>query len=288
MNLVRITSVMTADIKGWFAEMLTAIDSVRAAKVSSADHIAIATWSGVLIHAHLIDQSIKARAIKRIVQENTRVGVGTLLLVAAKLVPDDGAQVELDEGLLALHALLKDKLYTYRVENDQLRVGQVHFRAYSRGDQHEVWYGPDVPVRHLLCFRVWVHAPSSIKGNWLIANFGSEAFWKEADYTAGREAFRREQRRSTGETRFYTWSNPGWSGSNGYTTPAQPPETELDRSYQQLGLTRAASDEEVKAAFRRLAREFHPDVSDLPKDEAEARFKLVYEAYSFIKTTNGW
>ncbi len=280
---------MTANIKGWFADMLAAIDSVRTAKISSAEYIAVATWSGVLIHAYLIDQPIKTRAIKRIVQENTRVGVGTLLVADAELVPDDGAQVEPDEGLLALHALLKDKLYTYRVEEDELRVGQVHFKAYSRGDTREVWYGPDVPVRHLPCYRVWVNAPSSIKGNWLIANFGSEAFWKEADYTTAREAFRQQQRRSTGEPRFYTWSNPGWNGGSGYTTPAQPPpESELDRSYQQLGLTREATGEEVKAAFRRLAREVHPDVSDLPKDEAEARFKRLYDAYSFIKAANGW
>jgi DnaJ domain len=278
---------MTSDIKGWFSDLLAAIDSVRTAKVSSADTIVISTWSGVLIHAYLVDQPIKARAVKRIVQENTRVGVGTLFAVDAKLVPDDGAQVEPDEGLLALHALFKDKLYTYRVQDDQLRVGQVHFKVVSRGEQREVWYGPDVPVRHLPCYRVWVKTPQSVKGNWLIANFGSEAFWKQADYTLGREAFR-QQRRSSGETRFYTWSNPGWNDSGGYTTPAQPPETELDRCYKQLGLTREATGEEVKAAFRRLAREVHPDVSSLPKDEAEARFKKLYDAYSFIKATNGW
>jgi hypothetical protein len=244
----------------------------------------------VLIHAHLVNEPIKARAVKRLVQENTRVGVGTLFVVSAAVVPEDGAQVEPDEGLLALHALFKDKLYTYRAQDDQVRVGQVHFRAFNRGEEREVWYGPDVPVQHLPCYRVWVTAPQSIKGNWLIANFGSEAFWKQADYAAGREAFRQQQRRSSGETHFYTWSNPGWqtNGGSGYTTPAQPPETELDRSYQQLGLTRAATSEEVKAAFRRLAREVHPDVSDLPKDEATARFQKIHDAYDFIKTANGW
>jgi molecular chaperone DnaJ len=50
--------------------------------------------------------------------------------------------------------------------------------------------------------------------------------------------------------------------------------------YELLGLKRAASDQEVKKAFRRLARELHPDVSDHP--EAEVRFREVSEAYEVL------
>ena len=50
----------------------------------------------------------------------------------------------------------------------------------------------------------------------------------------------------------------------------------------------SATSDEVKAAYRRLARELHPDVSALPKDEAEVRFKMLHEAYTIIKTSNGW
>ncbi len=281
---------MNVDVKRWLADRFHAIDSVRSARLSREDMIAVYTWSGVIIYVYVLSKPIKARAIKRILQDNTRIGVGTLLIVDADLVPEDGVQVTPDEGLLALHALFKDKLYTYRQQGDTILIGQVHFKAFNRGDEREVWYGPDVPVSHLPSYRVWISAPQSIKGNWLIANFGTEAFWKQADYTAGRSAFRQQQRRSSGETHYSTWSN-GWNESGGqtYTTPAAPPpETDLDRSYRQLGLTRAASGDEVKAAFRRLAREVHPDVSNLPKDEAEARFKVIYDAYSLIKSANRW
>ncbi|MBI1258889.1 MAG: DnaJ domain-containing protein [Chloroflexi bacterium] len=129
----------------------------------------------------------------------------------------------------------------------------------------------------------------------MIANFGSEAFWKQADYTIGRDAFREHlQRRAADRSKFRFWAKPGWNsatggenGASGYTPPP-PPESELDRSYKQLGLPSGASDDEVKAAFRRLAREYHPDVSDLPKEEAELLFNRVYEAYAFIKSANGW
>jgi hypothetical protein len=280
---------MSADIRRWLTEQLTGIDSVRAARVAREGYLVVQTWSGVVIHVYLLDEPIKARTIKRIIQDNTRVGVGTLFIVNAGIVPADGAKVEPDEGLLALHTLFKNKLYTYRIHDGSPRIGQVHFKTLHRGDGREVRYGPDVLMQHLPSYRVWVSAPQTIKGNWLIANFGSDAFWKQADYTTGRDSFRREQHRQEAQTNYRFWSNPGWGENGAFTTPAPPPpETQLDRSYRQLGLTRDASGDEVKAAFRRLAREVHPDVSQLPKDEAEAQFKKIYEAYTYIKTAKGW
>ena len=50
--------------------------------------------------------------------------------------------------------------------------------------------------------------------------------------------------------------------------------------YEVLGLTREADDAEIKKAFRRLARELHPDVSQEP--DAEERFKEAVEAYEVL------
>src|ERR671916_3300029 len=50
--------------------------------------------------------------------------------------------------------------------------------------------------------------------------------------------------------------------------------------YEVLGVRRDADDSEIKKAFRRLAREMHPDVSDAP--DAEERFKAVVEAYEVL------
>ena len=50
--------------------------------------------------------------------------------------------------------------------------------------------------------------------------------------------------------------------------------------YETLGVNRDASDGEIKRAFRSLARELHPDVSDAP--DAEERFRAVAEAYEVL------
>lgn len=51
--------------------------------------------------------------------------------------------------------------------------------------------------------------------------------------------------------------------------------------YHVLGVERGASQEEIKRAYRRLARKYHPDVSR--EADADARFKEVGEAYEVLK-----
>src|SRR6266478_7457085 len=50
--------------------------------------------------------------------------------------------------------------------------------------------------------------------------------------------------------------------------------------YEVLGVAREADEGEIKRAFRGLARELHPDVSERP--DAEERFREVVEAYEVL------
>ena len=54
--------------------------------------------------------------------------------------------------------------------------------------------------------------------------------------------------------------------------------------YQILGVSRDASEDEIKKAYRALSRKYHPDanINNPNKDEAEAKFKEVQQAYQQI------
>ncbi|MDP9084144.1 MAG: DnaJ domain-containing protein, partial [Pseudomonadota bacterium] len=52
--------------------------------------------------------------------------------------------------------------------------------------------------------------------------------------------------------------------------------------YKVMGVARDATEAQIKQAYRKLARKYHPDVSK--EKHAEARFKEVGEAYEVLKT----
>ena len=54
--------------------------------------------------------------------------------------------------------------------------------------------------------------------------------------------------------------------------------------YDVLGVEKTASESEMKNAFRRLARKYHPDRST--EEDAEDRFKEIQEAYACLLYTS--
>ena len=57
--------------------------------------------------------------------------------------------------------------------------------------------------------------------------------------------------------------------------------TGKDDFYQVLGVNRKAGPEEIRKAYKRLARKFHPDLNPSDKS-AEERFKRVSEAHDVL------
>ena len=52
--------------------------------------------------------------------------------------------------------------------------------------------------------------------------------------------------------------------------------------YEVLGVSKNATDEELKKAYRKLAKQYHPDANPDNKEEAEKKFKEVNEAYEVL------
>src|SRR5206468_12831366 len=51
--------------------------------------------------------------------------------------------------------------------------------------------------------------------------------------------------------------------------------------YETLGVSKTATEDEIRSAFRKLARKYHPDVAK-DKKEAEEKFKQINEAYEVL------
>ena len=62
--------------------------------------------------------------------------------------------------------------------------------------------------------------------------------------------------------------------------------------YEVLGISRSATEEEIKKAYKSLSRKYHPDanINNPHKEEAEERFKEIQQAYQQImkETTEGY
>ena len=58
--------------------------------------------------------------------------------------------------------------------------------------------------------------------------------------------------------------------------------------YEILGVSKNATDEEIKKAYRSMAKKYHPDAQqgEQAKKDAEVKFKEINEAYSVLSDQN--
>lgn len=280
---------MSQVLKNWLKLRLDRLLNVQNTTLNhEVADLVIHLWSGVKVRGYIIAEPIKTRHLKRQLQDATSVGIGSLFLVSSLLVPKDGERLVPDEWLMALHSLAHDRVYLFRFAANGPEIFPLHFEPVPGLSQWSACYGPALALERIRFFR---HTAKyrAIKGDWLVADFDDPAFWKNTDYRTARDRQQQEQRRSAGrKTTWETWS--GFQTWRGIDSGSQngPMKTYLDMCYEQLGLQQGAAFEEVKSAFRKLALEFHPDVSTLPKDEAEARFRILTESYDYIKAANNW
>jgi hypothetical protein len=225
--------------------------------------LVVHTWAGIAIQIHLISAPIKTPKVRRILENATNGGIPSLFILDARLLPPPGQREPADRWYVPFQSLGTEKAYTFQQQGQSPAIVPVRFKSISR-EEVEPLYAPPLPIRQIRHFRSTIKHPA-LKGYWLLADF------------EGDPAVRSSSVRSTEIPQ----------GPPQAPLPAVP-RTPLEESYLLLGVTPRASRDEVRAAFRKLAFEVHPDVSDLPKSEAEARFKRLNQAYEMIRTANKW
>lgn len=241
-----------------------------------------------MINIFLLNEPVRTRAIRGVLQEGTQVGLGSMFILAAHLLPPADTRFEPPEWLLALHALNRECLYAYTVNEQVPSIIQIHLEQIASSANYVAKYGPAVTFDELRYTKISVK-PRYIKGDWQIADFGYHAFWRDPRRTQHVPNYRRP---SEQDYKWHSWSRTTWEQKvhEEIPTPSvqQRGSNLMGIYYQMLQLEMDASHQEVKAAFRKLALEVHPDTSNLPKEEAAKKFRELTEAYEYIKREKKW
>ncbi len=104
--------------------------------------------------------------------------------------------------------------------------------------------------------------------------------WNESENSSGQYEERKEQQQ---EQEQHQGKNQKKSSTFGY---------KLTQAYNQLGLLTTATEPEIKAAFRLLAKKYHPDrlpndATDMERKISADQFRQVMEAYDYIRLERG-
>lgn len=279
------TSANNTHISKQLKEIVKQLVNVQSCHISQINTVTVQTWTGNLINVYMLDSEVSTRAIKRILQDSTDIGVGTMFILDDSLLPGNQERLEPKDWIRAIHELTRERIYTYTLQDDgKLRINQTHLEPLAATGEFSVIYGPPLQFDKIRFYLLSVKQ-RSIRGSWQVADLGNPAFWKE-----NRRTYRPQYRRpSTGETRWKEWSQTTWEQDASRNIPAPPqPRNKLAICYEMLQVNEDASKEEIKAAYRKLAIEFHPDTSELSEEIAAVRFKELRDAYEYIKSARNW
>ena len=212
------------------------------------DIIHLRLVSGESLMIHLIDSSIPLYEIKNTVTQNTMKGDYTLFIVwSDMLLHDHGTELELEDWHKGLLALYDGKIYGYKIFMQRLYVFPVYFDKIHYTRFHRVRYGDPIDVGGLRCYGVDVNLPE----------------WQGAVCAAA-----------------FDGDPDAYHKQRAQQFEAAPPDR-LKQYYDVLGIPMDADRETIKAAFRELARQHHPDINTEDED-ANEKMQQINVAYGMI------
>ncbi len=217
------------------------------------DIIHLSLPTGEAISIHIIESSIPAYEIKNTIVYNQAHHVYTLFILwADMLLPPEGHVVEVEEWEWPLLALYGDKLWAYDIFGGELFIYPIYYDRI--GPYREIRYGKTVNMRQLMGTMVEVETPF-LRGRWRVGTFSDKVPHKR---------------------RYET-------DTDGQQPPRSTKPASLAEWYAVLGISMDAEEEDVKTAYRNLARKIHPDVNKAP--DATAQMQALNEAYRRLMAT---
>lgn len=248
------------------------------------------TWMNTVIHLRVLTAPIKLGTLKKYLKEATEVGIGSVFMLSRALMPEHNHRVAVPEWLMALHALTQERVYTIRLDGDAVRLGQLHFEPVGSTGEYAAKYGPAPNLDKMRFFRTSIKA-KVIKGDWQIVDFGSEAFWRDPHRPSVHQPqYHRPDPSEYAERAWKSWSGTTWDAPplQDAHDPRVPRQDAVMLAYACLNVRSDATQDEVRAAYRKLAMAYHPDTSALPQEEAAHKFRELNAAYEAIQRARNW
>ncbi len=224
------------------------------------------TWMNSRLYAYLLDKAPNSRTLKAILKQNSKASIGTLFFVDLRLLPTDGYCGKIAGWHDDLRALNAGAIQAYDRRQDRFRLLQVNLDETTQRNEYIVWHTADFPFDAVAVRRRECH--TNIRGSWLVGDIASPKFKRRISDERARQRFDYRSRQTQPTN----------------ADAAQP----ISAAYLALEIEVGAGQDAVKEAFRKLAREYHPDVSQHRKEDAEQRFKEVKSAYDRIKSHRRW
>jgi hypothetical protein len=225
----------------------------------------IQTNTGDLVVIYLINVELSLSDIKKALTDNTAQNIFTLFVISEDLIPADGQTLEFMSFLKALHTVYHEKIYVYRVDEHGIVIFPVRFRAQRQGADYQAIYRSPIDVGNIAVEHIETGYP--MNGFWATAHFKQKV---EAAPDS------QSQQQPFGEY-FYQQNQTHDRSSHSRSSRKSAKNLSLRRHYQILGIALYATEEEIKGAYRQLARQYHPDLNTSPcANERMQEINLAY------------
>lgn len=234
----------------------------------------VSTWLGSRLYIYVLPTQPRLRDIKAILKENSRNSIGTLFVLNLAILPEHEATSRVGDWLEGLLNLGDQWVYAYSVTEEGLSLTQVNFNPTTVEHEYFCWYLDDFKIENVSVRKREIGG--NIRGTYSVGDIASPSYRRRVNYERVNQRYHYKTKKTE---QIPHQRKPGLTNGS---------VDKLMQYYKMIGVGRNASEAEIKTAFRKRALQVHPDVSALPRSEAEKHIKALNEAYEFIKDYHGW
>jgi hypothetical protein len=262
----------------------------------------------------VMNRAVRLPEIKERYECNTANGIHTLFILDRRMLPPENATVQPPHWMEALHTLTYGRIYSYTCDGRTVTIRPLHIEWRWGNTPRMVEYGSEVNLNSL---RAEMIQPASkhVRGTFAAASFGEGAFWKKRSplddaqfryswrnwsYSTGKkrspaddthsdwnawDEFSRHYGDVGGDDAAWQWAEAGQQEQRREFSPKRV--TPQRQYYTVLGVSHTASFDEIKQAYRRKAREYHPDLHPNEREKYTAKMVEINMAFEAISKHKG-